>query len=60
VQPWRRLIAEKLPLLALSAGSCAVTVWAQRAAMIASDRVDFPSRLANAVTSLADYLLHWF
>ncbi|MGA7699259.1 MAG: tetratricopeptide repeat protein, partial [Thermoguttaceae bacterium] len=55
-----RLLAEKLPLLALSAGSCAVTIWAQRAAIVPNDRIDFPSRLANAAVSLVGYLAHWF
>ena len=59
-QSWLRLIVEKLPLLALSAGSCAVTLWAQRDAIVSSDRVDFPSRIANAVVSCGDYLSQLF
>jgi tetratricopeptide (TPR) repeat protein len=55
-----RLIVEKLPLLALSAGSCAVTLWAQRDAIVSSDRVDFPSRIANAVVSCGGYLSQLF
>jgi tetratricopeptide (TPR) repeat protein len=53
------LIVEKLPLLALSAGSCAVTVWAQRNAIVGNEQIDFPSRLANATVSLAGYLAQW-
>ena len=58
-QSWSRLIVEKLPLLALSAGSCAVTVWAQRNAIIANQQIEFPSRFANAVASLLGYLVQW-
>ena len=50
---------EKLPLLALSAASCAATLWAQRSAIAANDRIDFPLRLANALVSLVGYLAQW-
>jgi protein O-mannosyl-transferase len=58
--PVWRLIVEKLPLLAVSAGSCAVTLWAQSKAIASFERVDFPSRLANAVVSYLDYLAQLF
>ncbi len=58
-QTWLRLIVEKLPLLALSAGSCAATIWAQRRAILANQRIEFPLRLANAVASLVGYLTQW-
>ena len=56
---WARLIFEKLPLLALSAGSCAVTVWAQGNAIVTNEQTGFPSRLANAAASLTGYLVQW-
>jgi protein O-mannosyl-transferase len=59
-QSWLRLIVEKLPLLVLSAASCAVTLWAQRNAIVSSERIDFPSRIANAVASCGDYLVQLF
>ena len=33
---------------------------AQRTAIVPNDRIDFPSRLANAAVSLVGYLAHWF
>ena len=50
--PWR-LIAEKLPLLALSGAACAATFFAQKEA-IAS--LPFPVRIANALVSCVAYL----
>jgi protein O-mannosyl-transferase len=58
-QSWSRLIVEKLPLLALSAGSCAATLWAQHAAIAANERIAFPLRLANSASSLVCYLAQW-
>ena len=53
---WR--IVEKLPLAALSALSCAVTVWAQRqgGAIAAVDQLPLDVRLANAMVSYFRYL----
>jgi tetratricopeptide (TPR) repeat protein len=53
---WRFLLLEKLPLFALVAASCAVTVYAQQAAMAALVHVPIPSRVANALTAYAGYL----
>ncbi len=55
---WSRLILEKLPLLALSAASAIVTVWAQQAggAVRSTEQFSFGVRLANAVFSYAMYL----
>lgn len=50
---------EKLPLLALSAASCVVTIAAQRAggALQTLERIPLPSRLANAAVTYATYLV---
>jgi hypothetical protein len=52
------LILEKLPFLALSAASCAVTLFAQRQGGAVASVEDFPLpvRLANALTSSCWYL----
>jgi Flp pilus assembly protein TadD len=51
-----RLIAEKLPLLALSAASAVITMRAQRLGGGINPDVPLDSRLANAVVSYARYL----
>lgn len=53
-----RLVMEKLPLLALSAGSAWITVRAQQAggAMRSTKQFPFMVRLGNAICSYADYL----
>jgi tetratricopeptide (TPR) repeat protein len=56
----RRLILEKLPLLALAVASCAVTLLAQRSAMQPVARISLPLRLGNAVVSYVDYLRQMF
>jgi len=55
---WRRLLAEKLPLLALCAGAAGLTLIAQRAggALTALQPRALPIRLANALVSCAAYL----
>ena len=58
-QSWLHLIVEKLPLLALSAGSCAATISAQQRAIASNERIEFPLRLANAAASLLGYLVQW-
>jgi protein O-mannosyl-transferase len=57
--PWH-LFAEKLPLLALSAASCAATLWAQGKAIALNEHIVFPSRLANAVVAAVDYIVQLF
>jgi len=56
--PPARLVLEKVPLMALSLGSCIVTYAAQRSAGAASplDVVTLGSRIANALVSYAAYL----
>ena len=57
---WRAAV-EKLPLLALSAGACAMTVYAQGAAKAPLEFVTYEGRVGNAITSYAAYLgkLFW-
>ena len=51
-----RLVAEKLPLLALSAACCLTTFWAQAAAIARLDRMPLSSRIANALISYVTYV----
>jgi tetratricopeptide (TPR) repeat protein len=55
-QSWRRLVAEKIPLLALAAACGAVTVLAQDTAVARTDLLPIPARLANASVSTVVYL----
>jgi tetratricopeptide (TPR) repeat protein len=54
----RRLVAEKVPLLALAALSGLVTLWAQRrgASLVGIDALPFGARLANAAVAYVRYL----
>ncbi|MBW1923258.1 MAG: tetratricopeptide repeat protein [Deltaproteobacteria bacterium] len=56
--PIFRLILEKIPLLALSAASSVVTIWAQRSwgAIIPFDTLPLTARIQNAVLSYATYV----
>jgi tetratricopeptide (TPR) repeat protein len=56
---WRRLVLEKIPLLALSGAICLVTILAQRHAIQSSESFPWPLRLANAAVSGAVYLRQW-
>ncbi len=51
-----RLILEKMPLLALAAGACAMTVLAAGEGIAARATVSMPSRLGNALISYVVYL----
>jgi hypothetical protein len=53
---WKRLIVEKLPLLALSAAASLVTLRYQRTSLAPLDLVPWSFRLANAAVSYASYL----
>ena len=57
-RPLRRLIVEKIPLLALSAASSIVTYLAQQSAgsVAEFDRFSFGQRLANAAVAYVTYL----
>jgi Flp pilus assembly protein TadD len=52
----RGLVREKIPLFALSAASCVVTLLAQRRAIGSLERFPLPSRIANALVSYVAYL----
>ena len=56
------LFLEKLPFFALSAGSCAVTLWAQTGggAVVPMGVVSLPQRLANALAAYGGYLRKTF
>lgn len=51
-----KLVREKLPLLALSAASCLMTLLAQDKAIQSIQSYSLTARLANALVSCADYL----
>ncbi|HEY0512079.1 MAG TPA: hypothetical protein VGH73_09255 [Thermoanaerobaculia bacterium] len=53
---WKRLAAEKLPLLALSAASSLITLRYQRTSLAPLDALPWGLRLANAAVSYAAYL----
>ncbi|MHB9096595.1 MAG: tetratricopeptide repeat protein [Syntrophales bacterium] len=56
----RRLVVEKLPLLALTAASCAATFLAQGKAVISIDAIPLSSRVANALVSYVAYIRNLF
>jgi tetratricopeptide (TPR) repeat protein len=55
-----RLLAEKIPLLLLAAGSCVVTACVQREAIAHVVRVALPWRIANALVAYVAYLGKFF
>ena len=56
VEPAGRLVLEKLPLLALSAASCVVTLLAQTGAIQSTESFSLPLRFANALVTCMVYL----
>lgn len=60
IAAWRRVLVEKLPLLMMSAGSCVMTLWAQRDAIAASEQATLFARAGNAVVSYIVYLRQFF
>jgi tetratricopeptide (TPR) repeat protein len=56
----RRVVVEKLPLLALTAASCVATVIAQSTGVIAIAVDPLPSRVANALVSYMAYIRDLF
>jgi tetratricopeptide (TPR) repeat protein len=52
----RARVVEKLPLIALSLGSCVVTLFARERAMEPAASVEVGERLANATVALARYV----
>src|SRR5262249_19142246 len=57
---WRRLVLEKVPLLALAAAASAATVFAQTVTMATLDQLPLLPRLKNAAVSLVVYLRQMF
>jgi protein O-mannosyl-transferase len=55
-----KLILEKVPLLAIAAASCVVTLWAQADAIGANEYIALPWRLGNAAVSYVGYVVHFF
>jgi tetratricopeptide (TPR) repeat protein len=55
---WVRLFVEKVPFLALSVGSCVMTLWAQNrtGALSSLDALPFEFRISNALVSYVRYL----
>ena len=53
---WRRLIVEKLPLLVLSAASCAATLLAQKQSLATSIKPPLAERVSNALISYVVYM----
>ncbi|MGB8369652.1 MAG: tetratricopeptide repeat protein, partial [Limisphaerales bacterium] len=53
--PWR-LIAEKVPLLALSGAACVATLFAQTEAIQPFEQMSLPLRVGNALISYVTYL----
>ncbi len=56
----RRLLFEKLPLLAFSAGACAATVFAQTVSIRPVAIVPISVRITNAITSCVAYVRQMF
>ena len=56
--PWRRLVAEKIPFLLLSAGACWMAMHApeDRAALVSAETLPPVARLSNALVSYVAYL----
>ena len=59
-QRWLKLVAEKIPLLALSAVSCATTFFAQTAAESSLARLPLLPRIENALVSVITYIRETF
>jgi tetratricopeptide (TPR) repeat protein len=51
-----RLAVEKLPFLALSAASCALTLWAQQQAMVSTAGLGISQRIGHALLAYVHYL----
>jgi protein O-mannosyl-transferase len=55
-QPWRRLVLEKLPLLALSVASAVVTIIVQKEGGALREQFTFSARAANIIVSYSLYI----
>jgi protein O-mannosyl-transferase len=56
----RRVVVEKLPLLALTAAACVATFFSQREAVATIDAIPISSRIANALVSYVTYIGDFF
>jgi tetratricopeptide (TPR) repeat protein len=54
--PWLRLVAEKVPLFALVAASCLLTLWAQQGVLKSREEFPLGARVANALVTYGTYL----
>jgi tetratricopeptide (TPR) repeat protein len=59
-QNWSKLVAEKIPLLVLSAASCVITFLVQKRGSTQIDQLPFVWRLNNAIGSYVAYLGQMF
>ncbi len=55
-QTFVRLVAEKVPLFALSAASCIVTLWVQQGIRVPAHALRIENRVSNAMVSYVVYL----
>jgi protein O-mannosyl-transferase len=55
-----RVVVEKLPMFALMAASCVLTLWAQRELVVPYEHVGLFWRINNGLVSYADYLRQFF
>ena len=55
-----QLVIEKIPLFALSVGSCVATLWAQGFALGSTELLPLKWRITNAVVSYFDYIRQMF
>ena len=55
-----KLLVEKIPLFALSAGSCIATLWAQNFALGSTEFLPLPWRITNALFSYFVYVRQMF
>ena len=53
---WTKLVVEKVPLFALSIGSCVATLWAQNFALGSTEFLPLRWRITNAVFSYFEYV----
>jgi Flp pilus assembly protein TadD len=57
---WSRLLIEKIPLFALSIGSCFATLWAQNFALGSTQFLPLQWRITNALFSYFEYVRQMF
>ena len=56
-QTWRRLLLEKIPLLALVGIACKLTIAAQQAAMVSTRNISIVQRLLHVAVAYAHYVI---